>query len=373
MPFKFFCISVDMLRKRQTSTTDGVAEAKSTTTEQTKPTSKSRSFLFTIIFLFVFIVYVVIPLSVYTCPAVRRHAVFLNYVSLSRQKNLSLPSESGLKCTKNLYIKTGENIKVGVWHVPPQSALPKCKGDVLPETEAFKDLRPIFLYLHGNAGTRAGGHRVELYKLLSEKVDAHVMAFDYRGFGDSTNVSPTEGGLVEDTVQVYNWLLKRANASRIFVWGHSLGTGVGVAFLEKLSKSPVKPASLILEAPFTRIIDAARHHPLSIFHRYMPFFDTLIAQPIGDKETGFNSIDRINEVQCPLLILHAEDDGFVPFDHGKKLYEEAVVARKSLPPHQTQFVGFDGKYDLGHKNIYLSPDLPNIIKTFIKSVDPTLV
>ncbi|GBN31127.1 Monoacylglycerol lipase ABHD12 [Araneus ventricosus] len=361
-----------MLRKRPVSSPEEEDNVKPTVYKETKPNNKSRSFIFILLLLVIFVLYVVVPLSVYTCPAVRRHAVFLNYVSLSRQNNLSLPSESGLKCTKNFYIKTGDDIKVGVWHVPPQSALSKCK-DVLPDTVAFKDNRPIFLYLHGNAGTRAGHHRVELYKLLSEKVDAHVLAFDYRGFGDSSNVSPTEDGVVEDTVQVYNWLLQRVNASRIFVWGHSLGTGVGVAFLERLSNSPNKPAALILEAPFTRIIDAARHHPISIFHRYMPFFDTFIAQPIGDKETGFNSIDRIDRVKCPLLILHAEDDGFVPFDHGKKLYDVAVIARKSSPSHETRFVGFDKKFDLGHKDIYKSPDLPNIIKNFIKSIDSGLV
>ncbi|GIY11383.1 lysophosphatidylserine lipase ABHD12 [Caerostris darwini] len=362
-----------MLRQRQGKSAEVVEEVKSTQGAKKKPTTQSKSIVIPLILLFLFVVYVVIPLSVYSCPAVRRHAVFLNYVSLSRQKNLSLPTESGLSCTRNFFINTGENIKVGAWHIPPKSALSRCKDESLTNSEAFKDLRPVFLYLHGNAGTRAGHHRVELYKILSEKVDAHVLAFDYRGFGDSSNVSPTEDGVVEDTVKVFNWLLERVNASRIFVWGHSLGTGVGVAFLERLSKSLTKPAALILEAPFTRIIDAAKHHPLSIFHRYMPFFETFIAKPIGDKETGFNSIDRIHQVQCPLLILHAEDDGFVPFDHGKRLYEAAMATRKSLPSHETQFFGFDGKFDLGHKNLYKSPDLPNIVKKFIKAIDSSLV
>uniref|UniRef100_T1E1Q2 Putative monoacylglycerol lipase n=1 Tax=Cupiennius salei TaxID=6928 RepID=T1E1Q2_CUPSA len=353
-----------MLRRRPIQENDKKEEDKFASATEKK--RRSSSIFFKLVVMLLFITYIVIPLSVYFCPAVRRHAVFLHYVSLSRQKNLSLPEESGLTCTRNFYVNSGDNVKLGVWHIPPASALSRCQNGQIAASEEFKDNQPVFLYLHGNAGTRGGGHRVQLYKVISEKLNAHVIAFDYRGYGDSSNVSPSESGLVEDTQHVYEWLLKHVNPSRIFVWGHSLGTGVGVAFLHRLSSS--LPAALILEAPFTRIIDAAKHHPLSIIHRYMPFFDALIAKPIGDKDTGFDSISRINQVKCPILILHAEDDGFVPFEHGKELYEVALKTRKNTHPHNTQFVAFDGKLDFGHKNIYKSPELPNIIKQFMNKM-----
>ncbi|KAG8199583.1 hypothetical protein JTE90_009420 [Oedothorax gibbosus] len=359
-----------MVRKRTGGNVAEGAKSKKPTvhSQKAKPTNGSRNIILAVIFLIVFVLYVIIPLAVYYSPAVRRHAVFLNYISLSREGNLSVPTESGLKCSRNLYIGSEDGLRLGAWHIPPLS---KCKEDGSPSASDFNDGRPVFLYLHGNAGTRGGGHRVKLYKLLAEQVDAHVLAFDYRGFGDSSNVNPTENGLVQDTNRVYDWLRKQhVDPSRILVWGHSLGTGVGVAFLNSLAESPSKPGALILEAPFTKIIEAAKYHPISIFHRYMPFFETLIANPIGDEETGFDSIGRIHQVSCPLLILHAEDDGFVPFEHGKILYEEALrhPKRKSLRPEDTQFVGFDGKFDLGHKNIYKSPDLPSIITKFIKNI-----
>lgn len=353
-----------MLRRRTTKEDENKDDKFVSVTETKK---KNSSIFLKLILVVLFILYVVIPFSVYFCPAVRRHAVFLHYVSLSRQRNLSLPEESGLKCARNFYLNSGDNVKLGVWHVPPVSALSKCQSGQIAVSEEFKDNQPVFLYLHGNAGTRGGSHRVQLYKVMSEKLNSHIIAFDYRGYGDSSNVSPTESGLVEDTQHVYEWLLKHVKPSRIFVWGHSLGTGVGVAFLHKLSSS--LPAALILEAPFTRIIDAAKHHPLSIFHRYMPFFDSLIAKPIGDEDTGFDSISRINQVKSPILILHAEDDGFVPFEHGKELYEVALKTRKNIHPHDTQFVAFDGKLDFGHKYIYKSPELPNIIKQFMTKIE----
>lgn len=357
-----------MLRKRNIQEGETVEE-KYVSKPKTK--KKSSSIFFKVVVIFVFIVYIVVPLSMYYSPTVRRHTVFLHYISLSKQGNLSRPQDSGLKCTRNFYINSADNIKLGVWHIPPVSALPRCQNGILPVGNEFDDNRPVFLYLHGNAGTRAGGHRVSIYKVLSEKLDSHIIAFDYRGYGDSKNVLPTEPGVVEDTQHVYEWLLKRVSPSRVFVWGHSLGTGVGVSFMHKLAYD--LPAALILEAPFTRIIDAAKHHPLSIFHRYMPFFEVFIAKPIGDEDTGFDSLGRISNVKCPILILHAEDDGFVPYDHGKKLYEVARTERKNVHPEATQFVGFDGKLDFGHKNIYKSPDLPNILKEFMEKIQPNTI
>lgn len=39
---------------------------------------------------------------------------------------------------------------------------------------------PILLYLHGNSGSRAGSHRIELYKIL-QSLNYHVVTLDYRG------------------------------------------------------------------------------------------------------------------------------------------------------------------------------------------------
>lgn len=80
---------------------------------------------------------------------------------------------------------------------------------------------PIVLYLHGNTGTRANGHRVDLYKTL-RKIGYHVIAIDYRGFADSSDISPTEDGCVSDAFAIYRYI-KNLTHSPIFVYGHSLG------------------------------------------------------------------------------------------------------------------------------------------------------
>lgn len=70
-------------------------------------------------------------------------------------------------------------------HILPQSLVSSAPKKGTPDfTQWFEkslgDSRPVILYLHGNAGTRAVPHRVELYDIL-RKMDYHIIAFDYRG------------------------------------------------------------------------------------------------------------------------------------------------------------------------------------------------
>lgn len=85
---------------------------------------------------------------------------------------------------------------------------------------------PIILYLHGIFSNRALDHRIGLYKLL-QKMNYHVITFDYRCFGDSDSADLSEIGCVEDSQYVLQWIMEKVknNSTPIFVWGHSLGSG----------------------------------------------------------------------------------------------------------------------------------------------------
>ena len=82
------------------------------------------------------------------------------------------------------------------------------------------------MYLHGNAETRAHYHRRALYKLF-QNMGYHVLAIDYRGYGDSSKLTPSQTSMVEDGHAAFDWLQRYSHPSTsIFIWGHSLGTGV---------------------------------------------------------------------------------------------------------------------------------------------------
>lgn len=120
----------------------------------------------------------------------------------------------------------------------------------------------IVVYLHGNTGSRGALHRVELYKLL-RRLGYHVITLDYRGYGDSADVAPTERGVVRDALAVYEYITNLTN-NPVFLYGHSLGTGVSTHLLSILQDMNLPgPKAVVLEAPFNNIQDEIRQHPFS--------------------------------------------------------------------------------------------------------------
>ena len=49
---------------------------------------------------------------------------------------------------------------------------------------------------------------MELYKVLLS-LGYYVLAFDYRGYGDSTNISPSEASVVADARTALDWLTSK--------------------------------------------------------------------------------------------------------------------------------------------------------------------
>jgi len=127
--------------------------------------------------------------------------------------DLSSPLKYGLpESTKVIDIPLTEapdSPKIAAWHMRPT------------ENDEEKGGKPTVLYLHGVAHTRGYPHRVDLYK---ELLDAgfSVLAIDYRGFGDSTEVSDIrETTVVEDAHRALRYLRDTIGASSVIVWGHS--------------------------------------------------------------------------------------------------------------------------------------------------------
>ena len=97
-----------------------------------------------------------------------------------------------------------------------------------------------------------------MYKLLLS-LGYYVLAVDYRGYGDSTNISPTEQTVVSDARASLAWLTSKLGEKvKVVVWGHSLGTAIAAHMiaefdLETGGNSPV--SGLVLEAPFNCMRD----------------------------------------------------------------------------------------------------------------------
>ena len=91
----------------------------------------------------------------------------------------------------------------------------------------------------------------------------------------------------------------------IVLYGESLGTGIATHIAQNH-----KFAGVILESPFTSMVDAAKN--------VYPYFPIRLL--LKDK---YESDKKINNLRSPILIMHGEADKIVPFWMGKKMYELA--------------------------------------------------
>ena len=86
-----------------------------------------------------------------------------------------------------------------------------------------------------------------------------MLSLDYRGYGDSTNISPTEDTVVKDARSGLSWLTsKLGDQVKIIVWGHSLGTAIAshmIAEFDLETGGSSSVAGLVLESPFNCMKD----------------------------------------------------------------------------------------------------------------------
>jgi fermentation-respiration switch protein FrsA (DUF1100 family) len=197
--------------------------------------------------------------------------------------------EAGLPGFEDVTLTTEDGERVVAWYRPAEPG------------------RATLLYFHGNGGSLL--NRRDRAKLLTEGGRGILLA-SYRGYSGSTG-SPSETGLRIDARAAYDWLATRVPADRIVLYGESLGSGVAVRLA---TERPV--AGLILDAPFTSTADVAGHH-----YWYLPVW------LLRDQ---YRSIDRVHEINAPLLVMHGDCDGVIPIALGERLFEAAPEPKRFL-------------------------------------------
>ncbi|KAL2082049.1 hypothetical protein ACEWY4_021867 [Coilia grayii] len=294
------------------------------------------------------------------------HAVFSHVARVPLFADLSRPGDLDLNHTVNLYLSPEEGISLGIWHTVPDSLWQKAQGkDLEWYQQTLQNGAPVIIYLHGNGGTRGAGHRVGLVNVLSA-AGFHVLALDYRGFGDSSG-EPTEAGLTTDALYLYQWVKAHSGSSLVILWGHSLGTGVATNTALELQEQGVTVDGVILEGAFSNIRQAGASHPFTMFYRKFPYFEYFFLDTISENKVVFPNDENMRKLRSPLLILHAEDDHIIPFHMGQELFEIAQQSRNS--EKSVRMVPFEGSHGYRHNGLYQEPRLPAIIKQFVQSLN----
>lgn len=197
------------------------------------------------------------------------------------------PERAGLLDVAVVQVPTDDGLLLVSWYVPP------------PSPDGF-----TVLLLHGNAGNIE--HRANRLRRMRE-IGWGVLLLEYRGYGGNPG-SPSEDGLIRDARAGLAELRRRSvPADRTLLWGESLGTGLAIWLAVE---NPV--AAVLLDAPYTSIVDAAqRQYP------YIPVRPLL--------KDRFDSLSRIGRVTAPIFVMQGSADKLVPPAMGRALLAAATA------------------------------------------------
>ena len=137
----------------------------------------------------------------------------------------------------------------------------------------------------------------------------NVFAFDYRGFGKSYGEAEPKG-ILEDSVAALSYIRSRTDidTSKLFIFGQSLGAGVGIA---SAAISPEGIRAVAVESAFysySLLVDDRRPGDGFAYEK-------------DDLYSAAPYVGKLSPI--PLLLIHGDNDGTTSHEHSERLYAEA--------------------------------------------------
>ena len=178
----------------------------------------------------------------------------------------------------------------------------------------------VLLFFHGNAGNIS--HRLDSIVQFQD-LGLSVFIVDYRGYGQSEGRT-TEEGIYRDADAAWRYLIESRGvaANDIVIFGRSLGASVA-------SRLAIQhqPLALILESSFTSVPDIAKDLYPWLPVRWL-------------SRLSHATRDYVQDVRCPVLVVHSRDDEIIPFHHGEAIFASANEPRTLLAIRGTHNDGF---------------------------------
>jgi pimeloyl-ACP methyl ester carboxylesterase len=160
---------------------------------------------------------------------------------------------------------------------PDESATPQLTGWWIPSDPGGRYAHLTILFLPDGNGSLADS----IPTLASlHNLGINVFAFDYRGYGQSAGIRPSQQSMTHDVDSAWQYL----TTSRDITAQHIVpyGTGVGASLATHLAVSNSAIPALILDSPRADLLDAARHDTRSnfipvrlLFHERFPLVEPL--------------------------------------------------------------------------------------------------
>lgn len=177
------------------------------------------------------------------------------------------------------------------------------------------------IFFHGNAEDINLAN--EMLSHIRFTLNINVLAPEFPGYGIYQGY-PKEEQLFEDSLSVYDYMTETMKISKnnIIVFGRSLGTAVATYLASKRALT-----SLVLISPLLSIRNVVK----DMLGRFVSF-------AVRDK---FRNYKMIEEVQCPILIIHGQNDSLIKYYHATELYNRSKAPCELILPENMDHNEFD--------------------------------
>lgn len=207
-------------------------------------------------------------------------AYFIQELFLFHPEKLAIDFQYKFKYPfKEVYLDTDDGASLNGLHFK----MPNSKG--------------VVFYFKGNTRSIKGWGKFSR-DFLSKGYDFFV--FDYRGFGKSTG-KRSENNFHRDCQVAYSYLLRNYDEKDIIIYGRSIGSGFAVSTAARNN-----PKKIILDSPY-----------YSMYHlvkRYIPLLPVMSLLKYRIRTDYY-----IQDVKCPIYIIHGVKDRLIPYRHALKL------------------------------------------------------
>ena len=220
------------------------------------------------------------------------HAVTFQPVRYDARQGWKQPTEA-----TDVWLTTSDGVKLHAWFFSSSDA---------PAIATI-------IFFHGNGGNISNVGWVG-QRLSSRGFD--VLLLDYRGYGRSEGDLAGEQGLYTDADAGYQYVTQTRGVApeSVVLYGQSLGTAVAADLAARR-----QCAALILESGFSSASDLAAT-VLPVLPRRLHFLS----------RNRFESVRKLADVKCPVLITHGDPDDTIPKEHGQRLFAAANEPKKLL-------------------------------------------
>jgi predicted alpha/beta-fold hydrolase len=217
---------------------------------------------------------------------------------------------------------------------------------------------PTLLMVPGMFATASQNVTVQLCARAYQKWGFNVVVADMRAFGETARLSEHPCGMggheAEDVVSLARWAKREIGSPSVSVLGFSFGGAVTLSAALQgegvLSRCvafcpPLRPQALISQfsqpvrglSAFSLfqlfyqslLLDSARRRGLGVEH-FHDYVEKVVADYYGmDLAAVYEQADvraRIHTLTVPTLVIHADDDPVVPYEHSLELARAAREA-----------------------------------------------